>query len=147
MMALELVAFSIFIVAFFAIVVHNLFLLRRKRKLLSLIVQLETDKDILMSKLSEALATKDSVANVEQSEGFLNFISESRDWAFKYIEDVQEAIAEFGKKIGPEIKYLRNYSSVLGLTATKGIEKISEAYEQLLKVMPEASDDKDQQQR
>jgi hypothetical protein len=93
------------------------------------------------------LATKDSVANVEQSEGFLNFISQSRDWAFEYIEDVQEAIAEFGKKIGPEIKYLRNYASVLGLTATKGIEKISEAYEQLLKVMPEAPDDKDQQQR
>jgi hypothetical protein len=31
-------------------------------------------------------------SNVEKTEGFLKFVSESRDWAFKYIEDVQEAI-------------------------------------------------------
>jgi hypothetical protein len=132
---------------FFVVLSHNFILARKKRKLLAIIVQLEVDKNILYEKLAEAMVLKDSKIEVEQSEGFLNFISESRDWAFKYIEDVQQAIVEFGKKIGPEIKYLRNYASVLGLTATRGIEKISEAYEELLKVMPEASDDKDQQQR
>lgn len=146
-MIAELIAFSIFIVVFFVVLSHNFILARKKRKLLAIIVQLEVDKNILYEKLAEAMVLKDSKIEVEQSEGFLNFISESRDWAFKYIEDVQQAIVEFGKKIGPEIKYLRNYASVLGLTATRGIEKISEAYEELLKVMPEASDDKDQQQR
>lgn len=146
-MIAELIAFSIFIVVFFVVLSHNFILARKKRKLLAIIVQLEIDKNILYEKLAEAMVLKDSKAEAEQTEGFLNFISESRDWAFKYIEDVQQAIVEFGKKIGPEIKYLRNYASVLGLTAARGIEKISEAYEQLLKVMPEASDDKDQQQR
>ncbi len=42
-------------------------------------------------------------ASIEQTDGFVKFISESRDWAFKYIEDVQEAIgavkvsASYGK--------------------------------------------------
>jgi Na+/H+ antiporter NhaB len=31
-------------------------------------------------------------SSVEKTEGFLKFVSDSRDWAFKYIEDVQEAI-------------------------------------------------------
>jgi hypothetical protein len=146
MMILELVAFSIFIVVFFAIMAHNLFLIRKKRKLISVIIQLETDKDILMKKLAEALAAKESATNVEQTEGFLKFISESRDWAFKYIEDVQAAISKFGAKAQPELIYLDRYGTTIGLSMVKSVETISEAYRELLKVMPEASDDKDQQQ-
>jgi hypothetical protein len=142
-----LIAFSIFIVVFVFVLLHNYTLSRKKNRLLALIVQLEVDKRILSKKLEEEMADNNSKKDIEKTEGFLNFISESRDWAFKYIEDVQEAISEFGKTIKPEINYLRNYGTLIGLTPARGIEKISEAYEQLLKVMPEASDDKDQQQR
>jgi hypothetical protein len=30
--------------------------------------------------------------SIEQTDGFVKFLSESRDWAFNYIEDVQSSI-------------------------------------------------------
>jgi len=146
MITIELVAFSIFIMAFFAFMTHNLILIRKKKKLVSIIIQLEADKDILMSKLEEALATKESITNVEQTEGFLKFISESRDWAFKYIEDVQAAIKQFKEKAGPEIEYVNKYGQLVGISQLPGFIKISEAYKELLTVMPDDSDTKDQPQ-
>lgn len=145
-MIAELIAFTVFIVFFFLVLAHNYVLNRKKKKLISIIIQQELDIDILSSKLSDALALKDSVSDVEQTEGFLKFISESRDWAFKYIEEVQEALGAFSKKVKPELDYLRAHGNLMELSQVKGILAISEAYEELLKVMPESSDSKDQQQ-
>lgn len=143
-MIVELIAFSIFIVLFFALLTHNYILASKKRKLLSIIVQLEVDKEILYKKLSQLMDTNQTVADVQQTEGFLKFISESRDWAFKYIEDVQIAISKFSSKIGPELNYLKTYGSLIGVTQLSSFKKISEAYEELLKVMPNDSDTRDQ---
>jgi hypothetical protein len=41
--------------------------------------------------LQEELDKRDNVS-VEQTDGFVKFLSESRDWAFSYIEDVQNSI-------------------------------------------------------
>jgi hypothetical protein len=145
-MIFELIAFSVFIVLFFALLVHNYILASKKRKLLSIIVQLEVDKKILYNKLSELMDAKQAITDVEQTDGFLKFISESRDWAFKYIEDVQAAIDKFSGKVGPELEYLRTYDSLIGVTQLSSFNKISEAYRELLKVMPDDSDTKDQPQ-
>jgi hypothetical protein len=145
-MIVELIAFSIFIILFFVVLSHNYLLVRKKKKLLSIIVQLEIDKQILSDKLSEALVLKESQSEVEQTEGFLKFISESRDWAFKYIEDVQAAIKQFKEKAGPEIEYVNKYGQLVGISQLPGFVKISEAYKELLTVMPDDSDTKDQPQ-
>ena len=142
----ELIAFSIFIVVFFAALSHNYILSRKKRKLLAIIVQLEVDKRILYEKLSELMVVKESSTDVEQTEGFLKFISESRDWAFKYIEDVQAALEKFKNKVGPELEYINKYGQLIGISQLPGLKKLSEAYEELLKVMPDDSDTKDQPQ-
>jgi hypothetical protein len=142
----ELIAFSIFIVVFFAALSHNYILSRKKRKLLAIIVQLEVDKRILYEKLSELMVVKESSTDVEQTEGFLKFISESRDWAFKYIEDVQAALEKFKNKVGPELEYINKYGQLIGISQLPSFKKISEAYEELLKVMPDDSDTKDQPQ-
>jgi hypothetical protein len=142
----ELIAFSIFIVVFFAALSHNYILSRKKRKLLAIIVQLEVDKRILYEKLSELMVVKESSTDVEQTEGFLKFISESRDWAFKYIEDVQAALEKFKNKVGPELEYINKYGQLIGISQLPGFKKISEAYKELLKVMPDDSDTKDQPQ-
>ena len=59
----------------------------------SILEQAYLDKILLAEKLDQELSTKDST-KIEQTEGFVKFLSESRDWAFKYIEDVQNAIVE-----------------------------------------------------
>lgn len=40
----------------------------------------------------EKLVEEVNRINVEKDNGFVKFLSESRDWAFTYIEDVQHAI-------------------------------------------------------
>lgn len=143
-MIVELIAFSIFIVLFFILLFHNYMLKRKREKLLSIIVQLEIDKRILSQKLVEALLQVQSQASAERAEGFLRFVSESRDWAFKYIEDVQLAIGQFSSRINPELDYLKTQEFLVGPSHASSFNKISEAYAELLKVMPTDSDKKNQ---
>lgn len=63
----------------------------KSRKLASELVQLNMDKIVLLSKLEKEIEARES-KSVEQTDGFVKFLSESRDWAFKYIEDVQKSI-------------------------------------------------------
>lgn len=45
----------------------------------------------IRSELAKTLLELES-NKLEKTEGFVKFISESRDWAFQYIEDVQQSI-------------------------------------------------------
>ena len=42
-------------------------------------------------------------------ENFIKFLSDSRDWAFTYIEDVQKALDKFITDVEPEIIYFEKY--------------------------------------
>ena len=93
--------------------------------------------EALKMKLSEEINKKD-VKALEQTEGFLKFVSESRDWAFQYIEDVQSALEEFDSKMDPILEWSKTYGIVNGDNAhTEALDNISLAYDQLKKVMPE----------
>ena len=76
---------------------------------------------------------------IESSEGFLRFISESRDWAFQYIESVQEAIKQFSNEIEPSINYFDEYGDVISNQRPdyQAMQKISKAYKELIKMLPE----------
>ena len=63
----------------------------KNKKLAADVVQLGLDKVALLHKLEKEIEAKES-KSLEQTDGFVKFLSESRDWAFKYIEDVQESI-------------------------------------------------------
>ncbi len=65
----------------------------KNKKLASEVVQLKLDKLSLISRLEKELDARESVS-LEQTDGFVKFLSESRDWAFNYIEDVQQSIQE-----------------------------------------------------
>jgi len=95
-MITELVAFSIFIVMFIATLIANLRLLYKNKKLRGQMIQFALDKAMLLEHV-EKISGKSS--SIEHSEGFLKFVSDSRDWAFKYIEDVQGAIVEFNSAV------------------------------------------------
>lgn len=65
----------------------------KNRKLSKLLFKSNVDNAALREKLAE-LTARGEHKKLEQTEGFVKFISESRDWAFNYIEDAQKAIAE-----------------------------------------------------
>ena len=62
------------------------------RRITGALLQSEIDREAIEERLLELLANSDS-SNVEQTEGFVRFVSESRDAAFSYIEEVQGTLA------------------------------------------------------
>lgn len=92
-MLLEIIAFSLFVLLFTLLGINNIIVRTKNRKLTKEAFQLNTDKLMLLEKLERLVHEKDS-SDLEKTDGFLRFISESRDWAFEYIENVQKSIQE-----------------------------------------------------
>lgn len=80
----------------------------------------------------------ENAPTVENSEGFLRFVSESRDWAFQYIEEVQSALQDFTSDIEPEISYFKEYGDITSMSPNYySMKKIAAAYDKLKEVLPE----------
>ena len=77
----------------------------------------------------------------KSNEAFLKFVSDSRDWAYTYIEDVQASLDKFITDIEPEIIYFDEYG-VVGSAYPHyySMKKISEAYKELKKILPDDYD-------
>lgn len=71
-------------------------------------------------------------------EDFLKFVSDSREWAFEYIEEFQAELISFTKEVGPLVEYFDKYGSI-GADGPdkKALQKISLAYKELEKLLPE----------
>lgn len=78
-------------------------------------------------------------------ENFIKFLSDSRDWAFDYIEEVQKGLQKFIVEIEPEISYYDQYGmAVEGMISPHdtALKKISKEFKELKKLLPEATDDR-----
>jgi hypothetical protein len=132
-----MIEYIVYFISLAAIVLLYLIERNKKRKLLVKNVQLTLDKTILTNKMSELLDAKNNVS-LEQTEGFIKFISQSRDLAFNYIEDVQKALTEFDIRVRPLLLYM-SASNNLDSEMNKNIKNILIAYDELKKMLP--SDD------
>jgi hypothetical protein len=75
-------------------------------------------------------------------ENFLKFLSDSRDWAFNYIEEVQSGLNKFVNDIEPEINYFKEYGDLISMEPNyNSLKKISQAYEELKKLLPKEEED------
>jgi hypothetical protein len=88
------------------------------KKVFALLVQSIIDKEELLKNFQE-FVNDQSVQAVQETDGFVKFISESREWAFGYIEDVQKAI------------------QVLADTPRSNRAEYNEAYKKLIAFLPE----------
>jgi len=72
------------------------------------------------------------------NEDFLKFISDSRDWAYTYIDEVQASLNKFITDIEPEINYFKEYGDISSMSPNYySMKKIAGAYEELKKLLPE----------
>jgi hypothetical protein len=94
----DLIAFIVAISLIAILLITNILAVFKNKRLVKEAIQLNIDKVILLEKVEKLLQERDNKA-LEESNGFLRFVSESRDWAFKYIEDVQLAITELTRSI------------------------------------------------
>lgn len=79
----------------------------------------------------------------QANEDFLKFISDSRDWAYQYIEEVQAGLKTFIDEVGPQIDYYDHYGAAVdGMVAPHdfALKKISSEFKELKKLLPEDYD-------
>ena len=69
------------------------------------------------------------------NEDFLKFISDSRDWAYTYIETTQKKINSFINDVGPVIDYLEKYDSPILIEQQR--LSIIEGYKVIKSILPE----------
>ncbi len=88
--------------------------------------------------LQEAQQENNKTEKEKINEDFLKFISDSRDWAYSYIEDVQSSLNKFISDVEPEISYFDEFG-IIGSAYPhyESMKKISEAYKELKKLMPD----------
>ena len=71
-------------------------------------------------------------------ENFIKFLSDSRDWAFAYIEDVQKGLEKFMSNVEADINYFDSFSTISdGTPNNELLKNISKEYKELKKLMPE----------
>lgn len=71
-------------------------------------------------------------------ENFIKFLSDSRDWAYSYIEDVQNSLTKFVNEVEPEIAYFDEYGLVGdAYPHYHSMKKISQAYKDLKALLPD----------
>jgi len=78
-------------------------------------------------------------------ENFIKFLSDSRDWAFDYIEEVQKGLSKFIEEVQPQIEYYNQYGVVIeGMVPPHdfALKKISKEFEELKKLLPEDLNDR-----
>lgn len=114
------ISISVIIILLF---IGNLISFLKTRKLSNIIIQFEIDRMALIDQLTKLSEYSQSL-EIKQTDGFLKFISESREWAFGYIEEVQEAIVELH-----------------GAMESSDTGKIQEAYNRLIKFLPNTNPD------
>ena len=134
---LNLVLFSTSLVTIFILLYLVIKSNLNKRKILALYIQSEMHKHMLGQKIEE-LERELSSKELSETDGFVKFISQSRDWAFEYIEEVQKALTEFDKEVTPQLEWANTYGKLAGDTVyTNTVNIVSEAYKKLKTVLPE----------
>jgi hypothetical protein len=111
---------------------------------LSLYVLQKKANKTLITKTLETLLMQQLSRNTSKTEkeyadeAFLKFVSDSRDWAYQYIDEAQEGINKFITDVESEIAYFDEY----GIASSAyphyySMKKISGAYKELKKLLPE----------
>ena len=105
--------------------------------------QVKKNRTILANTLNlllmqQSISDANKTDKEESNEAFLKFVSDSRDWAYQYIDDVQESLTKFITDIEPEIAYFDEYGVVgTAYPHYHSMKKISSAYKELKKMLPD----------
>ena len=73
-------------------------------------------------------------------ENFIKFLSDSRDWAYEYIEDVQKSIDNIIEKTANTVKYHKDFGSLEIEPYATQITILADAIEELKTLLPEKID-------
>lgn len=131
------VAYTLLILLSTYFVFRNIVLRRKVQDEITARLQASIEKNIVMSEYKEVLQALEN-KKLEESDDFVKFLSDTRNAAFDYIEDVQANIQEFDSILSDISKWNKTYGSVAGSTPhAEKIEQLSLAYDKLRNLLPE----------
>jgi SOS-response transcriptional repressor LexA len=133
-MIYELAALGLLTVSLLLLAI-SLFQAKKKKEYLTKYIESMITMQLVSDRMDE-IEKQYELAKMSESDGFVKFLSDSREWAFTYIEEVQEALRGFTEKAGPQIKYLNTYGELAPGPYLAPIKRISEAYAELEKSLP-----------
>jgi hypothetical protein len=134
---IDLIAFSIVIVLFFMLIVKYVRVSIKLSQTTLELIKAHVDKTLISEKLSD-LSEKHKDTSDQSAEAFLKFVSDSRDWAYQYIDEVQASIDKFVTDIEPEILYFDTYGDLMSAEPNyNSMKKISLSYKELKKLLPD----------
>lgn len=111
--------------------ITNIFFFYRSYSFAKLNVQLRD----LIEQLAD-IPSKDEKEVMNES--FLKFVSDSRDWAFQYIEDVQKGLSKFVTEVDRDIDYFDKYGGIVPSSPNTDIlKRISTSYKELKQLLPQ----------
>ena len=111
------------------------FLLIKFYRMRTMMIKAHVENFILKDKIDELL-TEQNARDLEKTDGFLKFVSDSREWAFNYIEEVQDKLAKFNNDLDSILDYYSVYGpDTIGLHVDLA-KDISKAYADLKAALP-----------
>jgi hypothetical protein len=102
-------------------------------------------ENAVMQEYIDIMKSKEFISDeLVDKENFIKFLSDSRDWSFKYIEDVQFGIKEFINAVEPDFLYFDEYGEVgSAYPHYEAMVRINKAYKQLKTLMPKEEEIKE----
>lgn len=95
-------------------------------------------KEAIQDMLVETKKSENNSEDIIHKENFIKFLSDSRDWAFEYIEEVQVGLSTFINELEPEINYFKEYGDIGAMAPNYySMKKFVEEYEKLKFLLPQ----------
>jgi hypothetical protein len=133
---INLIIFSVFAAILSLLTVVTIRQYVQKKRLAANLIQSFIDNKIVADKLAKVFNEKEAL-KLEQSEGFVKFLSESRESAFEYIETTQAVIKEYNNTIEQILEWNNTYGTTLGDTPhSEAIKQIELAHGKLRDLLP-----------
>jgi hypothetical protein len=121
----------------FSISVAYLTLIYNFNKIRTQYQKLFIDMMLLEKLINEIEESKLKSDESVHKENFIKFLSDSRDWAYEYIESVQAGLNNFISETETEINYFKEYGDTMSMAPNYySMKKISEEYEKLKTLLP-----------
>lgn len=118
--------------ALLSLIIVSVKALRLRKKMKTLLVAYSKIEMFIASQKE-----KESDNDVHK-ENFIKFLSDSRDWAYEYIETVQSGLNKFVSDVDADISYFDEYGDALSMSRPdyNAMKNISNSYKELKKLLP-----------
>lgn len=140
-MEIALVALSVLSMSLLIGLISTVVKLKKMSDTLSSIIMAFDTINQIKEDTSQITKTEDDI----HKENFIKFLSDSRDWAFDYIESVQSRLKDFIDKVEPHLNHYNRYGIVVeGMIPPHdfALITITQEFAKLKTLLPEENNDR-----